>query len=99
PRVEARLDAALHALVQVVRDQRRAERAAGVARGRLQPEAVVILPPQELAVGDAVERHAAGEAEVAPAGFPGDRLRELLHHLLGGHLDLRGAYLSPRDEG
>jgi hypothetical protein len=66
--------------------ERRPERAAGVAGRGLDPEVVEDALAQELAVGDAVERHAAGEAEVALAGHrarPPRQLRDrFLRHLL-----------------
>ena len=49
--------------------KRGAERAAGVTGRRLDPDAVEGLVAQQLAVGDAVERHAAGEAEVRVRRF------------------------------
>ncbi len=55
--------------VHVVGGERRAERAAGVARRRLDPDALEGAVAQQLAVGDAVERDAAGEAEVLLAGL------------------------------
>ena len=70
-----------HALVaqQLVPDeQRRAERAAGVAGGRLDPDVLERPLAQDAAVADAVQRHAAGQAQVlrcrsarARAGRPG----------------------------
>jgi hypothetical protein len=56
--------------------QRRAERAAGIARRRLHPEPVEAAVAQHLAVGDAVERDAAGEAEVARAVLGGEAARQ-----------------------
>ena len=44
--------------------ERRAERAAGVAGRRLDPDLVEAAVAQDLAVGDAIERDAAGEAEI-----------------------------------
>ena len=57
------------ALEQVVGGERGAERAAGVARRRLDPDALERAVAQDLAVGDAVERDAAGEAQVLLPGL------------------------------
>ena len=51
-------------LEQMVGGQRRAERAAGIARGRLDPDPLELAVAQDLAVGDAVQRDAAGQAQV-----------------------------------
>ena len=48
-------------------EQRRAQRAAGVARGRLNPDVLERPLAQDAAVADAVERHAAGQAQVLHA--------------------------------
>src|SRR5262249_46636655 len=53
---------ALAAFVQVVDRERGAERAAGIARRRLHPDIAKSAVAQDLAVGDAIERDAAGEA-------------------------------------
>ena len=45
---------------------------------------------QHLAVGDAVERDAAGEAQVLLAGLLGETARQAQHHLLDHRLDRRG---------
>ena len=45
--------------------QGRAQRAAGVAGGRLDPDVVKGAFAQQLAVGHAVQGHAAGQAEVS----------------------------------
>jgi len=71
----------------VRRDERRADRAAGVAGSGLDPEAIEPSFAQQLAVGDAVERDAAGEAEVLLAGFFLDSPGQLQHHLFGDRLD------------
>ena len=49
--------------------KRRTERAAGIAGGRLNPDVFETPVAQHLAVGDAIERHAAGETQIALAGF------------------------------
>jgi len=48
--------------------KRRADRAAGVARRGLDPDIVELAVAQHLAIGDAVQRDAAREAEIARAG-------------------------------
>ena len=57
-------------LVQVIGRERRAERAAGVAGRRLDPDVLERAVAQHLAVGDAVERHAAGQAQILHARSP-----------------------------
>ena len=66
---------------------RDAERTTRVAGGRLHKYLVERAFAQDAAVSHAVQGHAAGEAEVAHAGFlvrEGDHLE---HHLLGDVLD------------
>ena len=53
--------------MQVVGGERGTERAAGVAGRRLHPDALELAVAQDLAVGDAVERDAAGQAQIADA--------------------------------
>ena len=55
--------------IAVIGGERRADRAAGIARRRLHPDAVEDALAQQLAVGDAVQRHAAGQADVLGAGL------------------------------
>ena len=74
----------------VIGGERRAERAAGIARGRLDPDVLELAVAQHLAVGDAIERHAAGEAEILGAGLAGERARQAQHDLLGHRLDRGG---------
>ena len=50
--------------MQMIGRQRRAQRAAGIAGRRLDPDVVENAVAQHLAVGDAVERDAAGEAQI-----------------------------------
>ena len=45
-------------------EQRRAQSAAGIARGRLNPNLVESAFAQNPSVGDAIQRHAARQAEV-----------------------------------
>ena len=69
------VESARLALMQVVGGERRAERAAGVAGRRLDPDALEPAVAQHLAVGHAVERDAAGEAEVlAPVSVAIERV-------------------------
>ena len=70
--------------------ERRAERAAGVAGGRLHPDVLEGAVAQDLAVGDAIERDAAGEAEIVEAVLARQRARQPQHHLLGHRLDRGG---------
>ena len=67
--------------------ERRAERAAGVAGRGLHPDMLEGAVAQHLAVGDAIERDAAGEAEILHAGLARERAREPQHDFLGRHLD------------
>ena len=53
--------------VPVIGGERSTEGAAGVARGRLHPNALEGAVAQDLAVADAVQRHAAGQAQVLDA--------------------------------
>ena len=76
--------------MQVVGGERRAERAAGVAGRRLDPDPLEPAVAQHLAVRHAVERDAAGEAEIFGAGLGRDRAREPQHDFLGHRLDRGG---------
>ena len=67
----------------------RADRAAGIAGRRLHPDAVEQVLAQQLAVGDAVQRHAAGQADVLRAGLLAHRARQPDHDLLGDGLHRR----------
>ena len=53
----------------VIGRQRRAHRAAGIAGRRLDPDVLEMAVAQNLAVGDAIERHAAGQAQVSRPGL------------------------------
>ena len=70
--VESAVRPARLILEQVVGAQRRADRAAGIARRRLDPDALETAVTQDLAVRDAVERDAARQAQVALAGLARD---------------------------
>ena len=80
--------------------QRDAERAAGVAGGRLNPELVDDLLAQDPSVADAVERDAAGEAQVAEAGLLSRVPRHLDHRFFGDVLNrARQVHLALRQLG
>src|SRR5579875_882972 len=66
-----------------------AERAAGVARGRLHPDIAENLLSQELAVGDAVERDAARKTEIFDIQFAPGGTREPAYDFFGHLLDRR----------
>ena len=67
--------------------QRHAERAAGIAGRRLNPDLLERAFAQDAAVADAVQRDAAGQAQVAHAGFAVRERGHLQHHLFGDLLD------------
>ncbi len=67
-----------------------ADRAAGVACGRLNPNPIDSSIANDLAVGDTVERHAAGETQVADAVLAHQRPRQSEHHVIGDRLDRGG---------
>ncbi len=70
--------------------QRRTQRAAGIAGGRLDPDVVELPVAQHLAVGHAVQRDTAGETKIAHAGFGANRTGQLQHDLLRCRLDRGG---------
>src|SRR5262249_61718672 len=74
----------------VLAGTRRAERTASVAGRRLDPDTIEGAGAHELAIGYAVERHTAGEAEVALRIFLREALRQGDHRILGDHLDRGG---------
>ena len=77
---------------------RHAERAAGVARRRLNPDVLERPVAQNLAVADAVERHAAGHDEVLRLRQRMQVPRALEHHLLAHDLHRRRQiHLALRD--
>ena len=49
--------------------QRRAQRAARIARRRLNPHVLEVAVAQDFAVGHAVQRYASGQAKIGDAGF------------------------------
>src|ERR1700719_561955 len=65
----------------VIGGERRADRATGVARRRLNPDVLELAVAQHLAVGDAIERHPAREAQIARAGTAGEAARQPQHRL------------------
>ena len=66
---------------------RRAERAAGVTRGGLNPHLFERAFTQDAAVADTIERHAAGQAQVTHPGLLVREAGHLQHHLFGDLLD------------
>ena len=75
------------ALELVIGRKRRADRAAGIAGRRLNPDVVELAVAQHLAVGDAIQRHAAGKAQIARAGLGREAARQPQHGLLEHRLD------------
>ena len=67
--------------------QRGAEGAAGIARGRLNPNLIEGLLAQDAPVADAVQRDAAGQTQIAQAGLAPREARHLQHHFLGDVLN------------
>ena len=79
-------------------EQRHAERAARVSRRRLDPHVVEGPLAQHPSVPDAVQRHAAGEAEVAHPRLRVHVARRPQHRLLGDRLNgRRDVHLPLRD--
>jgi hypothetical protein len=72
---------------QVVGRERRADRAPGVARRRLNPDPLELAIPQDLAVGDAVEGDAARETQILLPGLARQRPGQPQHYLLGYRLN------------
>src|SRR5437763_1395627 len=67
------------------------DRAAGIARGGLDPDMVEVRQAlQQSAVRDAIERDAAGEAEVTALGVAQSAAREAKHRLLDDRLGRGG---------
>ena len=61
--------------------------AAGISRGRLDPEPLVRALAKDAAVPDAVQGNAAGEAQVVRTRLAVERRRQAQHHLFGDVLD------------
>ena len=70
-------------------EQRRAQRPARVARGRLNPNVVERPFTENTAVADAVQRDASGETQVSGAGLCVDVRGRTQHDLLGHALNRR----------
>ena len=68
-------------------EQGRPQRAAGIARRRLNPDVVEWPLAEQPAVGHAVERHAACQDQVLHAGLAVDVPADPQHDLLGHRLD------------
>ena len=83
----ARVRAARPVGEQVVTGERRADRPTGVARRRLDPDRIEDLLLEQLPVGHAVERDAAGHAQIARLRFLVQRAPELDDRVLGHRLD------------
>ncbi len=83
----------------VLDEQGRPKRPAGIARRGLNEDLVEDARAQQLAIGDAVERHAAGQAKRSRArqlaGRPGHAQDRLLRHLLNGSGDIHLALGDP----
>ena len=67
--------------------KRCADRAAGIACGRLNPDVVEVTIAQHLAVGDAIQRDAAGKAQVPRAGLLREAARQPQHGFIQYRLD------------
>src|SRR5262249_53641425 len=87
------------ALMNMVDRKRGAERAAGIAGGRLDPNIAKAAFAQHLAVGDAIERDAAGKTQVLQAGLgretPGKPQDRILQDYLYGCGDVHVLLLEP----
>ena len=64
-----------------------AERTPGVTRGRLDPDPLEFSVPQDLAVSDAIECHAARKAEIFRTGVARNGARHPQDRLFGHRLD------------
>ncbi len=83
--------AAARQLVHAVGDpERGAERGAGVAGGGLEEAGIEAALARDAAVGDAVEDHAAGHAEVLHAGALFRERGKVQQNFLGDELQARG---------
>ena len=72
--------------MQVRGDQCRAQRPAGIAGCGLDPDAFEYPLALQPAIGHAVQRHTAGQAQLALARAARNASRQLEHHLLGDRL-------------
>ena len=80
---------------QVLDDQGGAHRGAGVAGRRVEEELLEVGLALQAAVGHAVERHAAGHAQVLRAGQLARHGREVEHRLFGHRLQGERDVLVP----
>src|ERR1700723_1881929 len=71
----------------MVSGERSAERPTSVAGSGLNPDIFKVAIAPDFAVGDAVERHASCETEIADSGFGCERARQPEDHFLGDRLD------------
>ena len=86
-RIAASVDGARLIVELVMRGERGAQRSAGIARRGLNPDVLEMAVAQHLAVGHAVQRDAAGQAEIRHAGFGRERSREPKDHFFERRLD------------
>ena len=77
-------------LEQVIGRQRRPQGAPGIPGRRLDPDVLECTLAQHLAVGHAIERDAAGHAEILHAGLRRQAPRHPKHDLLGHRLNRGG---------
>ncbi len=77
-------------VILVPGDQRRAQRTAGIAGRRLDPDVLERPFAQDAAIGHAVERDAAGQAQVVRLELVVNGARQAQHDLLGHRLDGAG---------
>ncbi len=73
----------------MIADQRGAQSAARIAGGGLDVDLLEAAVAQDLAVRHAVERNAAGQAQIPDPGFLAQRSRQPQHDLLGHRLNRR----------
>src|SRR5207247_9137909 len=67
--------------------QRRSKRAAGVARGRLNPNSIENPFSQNFCIGDAIQRHSARETEVLLISLLSHMLCHPIHHFFSDILN------------
>jgi hypothetical protein len=56
-------------LEEMIGRERRSNRSAGIACGRLNPDVLKSAVPQHFAISNAIQRHPAGQAQIFRAGF------------------------------
>src|SRR5204862_5348429 len=76
-------DAARLIEIPVPQRERDTDRPARVAGGRLNPDPIERPFAQDASVADAIERHAAGQAQIAEAGLAMRERGHLQHRLFG----------------